>query len=110
MAELKDYSGPYVPNLKYEDFSKEVLVKLLKAYSRECNVLPAYWAEEVRKRLCSLAAYVKDIKQGFTRYYNKKYNRKGYFWGDRFKSMIVQQRREWGHYAASCVMLRDWSM
>ena len=51
MKELKDYSGPYVPNLKYEDFSKEVLVKLLKAYSRECNVLPAYWAEEVRKRL-----------------------------------------------------------
>ena len=51
MKELKDYSGPYVPNLKYEDLSKEVLVKLLRAFSRECNVLPAYWAEEVRKRL-----------------------------------------------------------
>ncbi len=51
MEELKDYSGPYIPNLKYEDFSKDVLVKLLRAYSRECNVLPAYWAEEVRKRL-----------------------------------------------------------
>jgi len=51
MEELKDYSGPYVPNLKYEDFSKEVLVKLLKAYSREVNVLGSYWAEEVRKRL-----------------------------------------------------------
>jgi hypothetical protein len=49
--ELKDYSGPYIPNLKYEDFSKEVLVKLLLAYSREVNVLPTYWAEEVRKRL-----------------------------------------------------------
>lgn len=51
MAELKDYSGPFVPNLKYEDFSKEMLVKLLIAYSREINVLPTYWAEEVRKRL-----------------------------------------------------------
>ncbi len=49
--ELKDYSGPYIPNLKYEDFSKEVLVKLLLAYSREVNVLPTYWAAEVRKRL-----------------------------------------------------------
>ncbi len=51
MKELKDYSGPYVPGLKYEDLSKDVLVKLLRAFSRECNVLPAYWAEEVRKRL-----------------------------------------------------------
>ena len=51
MAELKDYSGPFLPNLKYEDFSKEMLVKLLVAYSREINVLPTYWAEEVRKRL-----------------------------------------------------------
>ncbi len=51
MKELKDYSGPYIPNLRYEDFSKEVLVKLLKAYSRQINVLPSYWAEEVRNRL-----------------------------------------------------------
>ena len=51
MKEMKDYSGPYIPNLKYEDFSKEVLVKLLRAYSRECNVLPTYWASEVRQRL-----------------------------------------------------------
>ena len=50
-------------------------------------------AEEVKKRQCSLAAYVKDIKQGFTRYYNKKYNRRGYFWGERFKSMIVEDGR-----------------
>jgi hypothetical protein len=46
--------------------------------------------EEVRKRLCSLAAYVKDIKQGFTFYYNKKYRRQGFFWGGRFKSLIVE--------------------
>ncbi len=51
MKELRDYSGPYVPGLKYEDLSKEVLVKLLRAFSRECNVLPAYWAGEVRNRL-----------------------------------------------------------
>ncbi len=52
------------------------------------------WGEqvaEVKKRLCSLAAYVKDIKQNFTRYYNKKHKRQGFFWGGRFKSMIVQE-------------------
>jgi hypothetical protein len=42
------------------------------------------------RRLTDLGAYVKDIKQGFTRYFNKRYGRRGFFWGDRFKSMIVQ--------------------
>jgi len=30
-------------------------------------------------------------KVGFTRYYNKRHNRRGYFWGDRFKSVIVEK-------------------
>jgi hypothetical protein len=51
MKELKDYSGPFIPNVKYEDFSKEVLTKLLKAYCREMLVLDAYWQGQVRKRL-----------------------------------------------------------
>lgn len=44
-----------------------------------------------RRRWTSLSEFVKDIKQNFTRYYNKKYNRKGFFWGERFKSIIVEQ-------------------
>ena len=31
------------------------------------------------------------FKQSFGRYYNKKHRKKGYFWGDRFKSLIVQE-------------------
>ena len=38
----------------------------------------------------NLSEYVKDIKQNFSRYYNKKYKRKGYFWSDRFKSVLVE--------------------
>ncbi|GAB6057671.1 hypothetical protein JCM31598_07880 [Desulfonatronum parangueonense] len=34
---------------------------------------------------------MKDIKQGFTRYFNKIRGRKGFFWGERFKSLIVQE-------------------
>ncbi|GAB6059357.1 transposase [Desulfonatronum parangueonense] len=48
--------------------------------------LPAY-----RKRLCSLSEFMRMFKQSFGRYYNKKHRRKGYFWGDRYKSVIVQQ-------------------
>ncbi len=32
----------------------------------------------------------KDIKLGFSRYYNRRHNRRGFFWGDRFKSVIVE--------------------
>jgi REP element-mobilizing transposase RayT len=46
--------------------------------------------ERFRTRWSSLSTFIKDIKQGFTRFYNKRHNRKGYFWGDRFKSLIVQ--------------------
>ena len=33
---------------------------------------------------------MKEIKQGFSRYFNKKYNRRGTLWGERFKSLIVE--------------------
>jgi REP element-mobilizing transposase RayT len=76
-----------------DEISDEEVIKRYKEYYGDDKYLAKEQVDEVRKRLCSLAAYVKDIKQGFTRYYNKKYKRKGYFWGDRFKSMIVEDGR-----------------
>jgi len=43
-----------------------------------------------REKWESLSEYVKEIKQGFSRFYNKKYHRKGFFWAERFKSVIVE--------------------
>ncbi|MCF8037857.1 MAG: hypothetical protein K9K79_00935 [Desulfohalobiaceae bacterium] len=68
---------------------QEVIKRYQKFYGNE-KFIGGEQVEEVRKRLCSLAAYVKDIKQGFTFYYNKKYRRQGFFWGGRFKSLIVE--------------------
>jgi hypothetical protein len=34
MAKLKDYSGPFHPDLKSEDLSKEMLFKLLREYQK----------------------------------------------------------------------------
>jgi REP element-mobilizing transposase RayT len=51
---------------------------------------PEIELEKFKKKLCSLSWYVKEIKQGFSRYFNKKYGRKGFLWGDRFKSLIVE--------------------
>jgi putative transposase len=42
-----------------------------------------------REKLSSLSEYMKEIKQGFSRFYNKLHHRKGFFWSERFKSLIV---------------------
>ncbi len=43
-----------------------------------------------RKKWASLSEFMKDIKQTFSRFFNKRHDRRGFFWGDRFKSLIVQ--------------------
>jgi putative transposase len=45
----------------------------------------------LREKLCSLSEFVREIKVGFARFYNRRHNRRGYFWGDRFKSVIVEK-------------------
>jgi putative transposase len=47
----------------------------------------------MRQKLASLSEFVREIKVNFnfTRFYNKHHGHKGYFWGDRFKSLIVEQ-------------------
>jgi REP element-mobilizing transposase RayT len=44
----------------------------------------------LRMKLANLSEFVREIKVGFTRYFNRRHNRRGYFWGDRFKSVIVE--------------------
>ena len=43
----------------------------------------------LQEKWCSLSEFVKEIKQGFSRYYNRRHHRKGFFWSERFKSVIV---------------------
>lgn len=45
--------------------------------------------EKAKQRLISLSRFVQDLKQTFSRYFNRKYERCGYLWGDRFKGILV---------------------
>ena len=56
MHELKDYSGPFVRNIRFEDLSKEALGKLLQAYCKEILTLNAYWQKQMRKRVSEAAS------------------------------------------------------
>jgi REP element-mobilizing transposase RayT len=64
-----------------------------KAYYGEDQMIAGEHLESYRERLTSLGAFIKDIKQSFTRYYNRRTGRKGFFWGERFKSVIVEEGR-----------------
>lgn len=56
MDELKDYSGPFKRDIKYEDFSRETLAKLLMAYCKEILTIDSYWHEQMQKRAGEEAA------------------------------------------------------
>ena len=56
-----------------------------------------------REKLSSLSEFIREIKVSFARYYNRCHNRRGYFWGDRFKSLIVEK----GETLVNCLAYID---
>ena len=46
--------------------------------------------ERLRYRLGSTSKFIQELKQTFSKWYNKKHNRKGYLWNDRFKMIIME--------------------
>ena len=52
-----------------------------------------------REKWSCLSCLIKEIKQRFSCYYNKLHNRIGYFWGDRFKGVLVEE----GHTLINCL-------
>jgi putative transposase len=49
------------------------------------NQIPA-----LREKWQNISEFMKEIKQSFSRFYNKRHNRRGFFWSDRFKSVLVE--------------------
>jgi hypothetical protein len=58
--ELDDYSGPYKPDLEFEDFSKEALVRLLRAYRTIFVGLMGMWNTVNRERMSVEEAFGLD--------------------------------------------------
>lgn len=48
----------------------------------------------LKKRFCDLSLFVKEIKERFSRWYNKRHGRRGTLWMDRFKSVLVEGKGE----------------
>jgi putative transposase len=50
--------------------------------------------EAIKKRFCDLSLFVKEVKERFSRWFNKRRGRRGTLWMDRFKSVLVEGRGE----------------
>ena len=75
-----------------EDYDDEEIKRRYKLYygeERKAGVHDREMLDPLRRKWEDLSEYIKEIKQGFSRFYNKRHGRKGFFWSERFKSVIV---------------------
>ena len=75
------------PEHYYKD---EEIRKRCKVHYGEDFELSDEQIANYRGKLSSLANYMKEMKQAFSWYYNQRHNRRGTLWGERFKSVIVE--------------------
>jgi putative transposase len=81
----------------FEELDRETLGRHAKMiYPNTCDQTKtwteAHWAQ-FNQRLFNLGDLMRNIQQGFTRWYNKSFGRRGRFWADRFKSTLLYGER-----------------
>jgi putative transposase len=76
-----------IPEYKFTD--EDILKRYVDFYGDE-RIFADGLIPSLREKLPSLSEFMREIKVGFARFYNRRHNRRGYFWGDRFKSVIVE--------------------
>ncbi len=80
-------------------YGEGYLAKIMKQYNdykKSSQEIADHWFEAIRKkhlaRMFDLSEFHKTLKLKYTKWYNVKYERTGYFWQSRFKSVIVQNK------------------
>ena len=79
------YSKTYVGLLRDE---------LSDLRQRGLETLAQQKLEALKKRFCELSLFVKEVKERFSRWFNKRRGRRGTLWMDRFKSVLVEGQGE----------------
>jgi putative transposase len=75
------YSKSYVQHMREE-------IAWMREQGMEADV--AKFLAKYKNRFCDLSLFVKQVKERFSRWYNKKHSRRGTLWMDRFKSVLVE--------------------
>lgn len=68
----------------------DLLQRILRYTKQKGREFSKSEVEFFKMKLADISEYIKSIKQTFSRWYNKMNERKGYLWGDRFKSVLVE--------------------
>jgi hypothetical protein len=68
---------------------EEIKKRYLMVYGEDAS-FPDGRIEHFRTKWTSLSEYIREIKQTFSREFNRNRNRRGTLWGERFKSVIVE--------------------
>ena len=76
-----------IPEYKFTD--DEILKRYVDFYGDE-RIYAEGLIPSLRLKLSNLSEFMREIKVNFARFYNRRHHRRGYFWGDRFKSVIVE--------------------
>lgn len=69
---------------------EEVKRRYILLYGKS-EAFPEALLDQFRERFASLSSYVKEIKQRFSCFYNRRHHRRGTLWGERFKSVLVEK-------------------
>ena len=78
-----------IPEDRFSD--EDVKGRLIRYYGKKKAPADDGQLPMIRQKLANLSEFVREIKVNFARFYNKRHGRRGYFWGDRFKSVIVER-------------------
>ncbi|MEF3169453.1 MAG: transposase [Deltaproteobacteria bacterium] len=80
-----------VKTQRFEDVTDAQIVERVSAhYGLDPEVVRLKDLAALRAKLCDLSEFVRSVKLEFSRWYNRKNQRRGYFWGDRFKSVLLE--------------------
>lgn len=73
-----------------QHFDNEIITNRMRDYYNREFILSNAEIYKLKGKLGDISEYMKLLKQKFALWYNKQNNRKGHFWSDRFKSVLIE--------------------
>ncbi|MCK4889895.1 MAG: transposase [Candidatus Aminicenantes bacterium] len=73
-----------------EHFDNEIIIDRIRGYYHREFILSNSEICKFKEKLGDISEYMKLLKQKFALWYNRQNNRKGHFWSDRFKSVLIE--------------------
>jgi len=71
-------------------YMKQLRRELADMRERGLGAAAEAFVEKYKCRFCDLSLFVKEVKERFSRWYNRKHQRVGTLWSGRFKSVLVE--------------------